>query len=72
MRVAEITHENFPIPRVGEILELFEYNDRKISDNETILKEYHQYLVTNIHYWVSDNNYGVVIYVVPIGRNIKK
>ena len=67
--VAEITHENFPIPRIGEILELLEDNDKRIANsNGVILKEYHQYLVANVHYWIANNDYGVIVYVVPIGR----
>ena len=70
--VAKIAHENFPIPRVGETLELFEDNDKGTTNSKgEILKERHQYLVTNIHYWVHNDNYGVTIYVVPIGRSIK-
>jgi hypothetical protein len=26
-------------------------------------------LVTSILYWVNDNDYGVTIYVVPVGRS---
>jgi hypothetical protein len=68
--VKKITYENFPIPRVGEILELLEDNDKRITNsNGVILKEYHQYLVNNVNYWISNNDYGVTIYVVPIGRS---
>lgn len=68
--VATITHENFPIPRTGEILSFLEDNDKKVANSSgVILKEYHQYLVTSILYWVNDNDYGVTIYVVPVGRS---
>ena len=70
--VTKMICENFPVPRAGEILELLEDNDKKIANsNGKVLKEYHQYLVTNIHYWINDTlDYGVTIYVVPIGRSV--
>lgn len=70
--VTKIAYKNFPIPRVGEVLEIFENNDKGITNsNGAVLKEPHQYLVINIHYWISDGNYGVTIYVVPIGRSVE-
>lgn len=70
LRVKEINQENFPIPRIGETLLLLEDNDGKNTNAKgTILKEYHEYLITNICYWIiDDNSYGVIVYVIPIGR----
>jgi hypothetical protein len=71
--VKKIEYENFPIPRIGESIDIREDNDKKIANIKgEILKEYHEYLVTNVHYWIADNSYGVTIYVVPVGRNAYK
>ena len=70
--VKEITCENFPIPRIGESIEVSEDNDKnQINSKGKILKEFHQYLVNDVRYWISDNNYGVTVYVVPIGRSAR-
>lgn len=70
--VTRITYENFPIPRIGEILALMEDNDKGNANSKgEILKEYHEYLVTDVRYWIGNNSYGVTIYVVPIGRSVK-
>lgn len=63
---------NFPIPRIGETLELYEPNDDgKQNRTGQTLCEYHQYLVTDVRYWINDdNNFGTDVYVVPIGRKI--
>ena len=71
MEVTKITHKDFPIPRVGETLSLLEDNDKKRTNVKgEILKEYHDYLITEISYWIANNNYGVTIYVIPIGRSV--
>lgn len=58
----EIKNKDFPIPRIGESIDILENDDN--------LKEYHQYLVSDVRYWIADNSYGVTIYVLPIGRNV--
>lgn len=70
--IKEIKDDNFPIPRIGESIDILEKNDaeRKFQ-NGKFLKELHQYLVTDVHYWMNENNYGVTVYVVPIGRSVK-
>ena len=69
--VTEIDDKNFPIPRIGESIEIAEDNDKKITNAAgRVLQEFHQYLVNDICYWVNDKNYGVTIYVVPIGRMV--
>ena len=71
--IKEIKNDKFPIPRIGESIDICEENDEKRTNSKgKILNEYHQYLVTDVHYWISDNAYGVVVYVVPIGRSINK
>ena len=68
--LSEIKNENFPIPRIGESIDILENNDKKKTNSKgDILKEYHQYLVSDVRYWIADNSYGVTIYVLPIGRN---
>ena len=68
----EIDDEKFPVPRVGEILNILEDNDSGRKNSEGVfLKEYHPYLVNDVRYRISDKNaYKVVIYVIPIGRSI--
>lgn len=67
----EMTHENFPIPRIGETIDILEDNDNKTTNSRgEVLKVLHQYLVNDVNYWISDNAYGVTIYVVPIGRSV--
>lgn len=66
-----IENENFPIPRIGESIYIWEENDKKTTNSSgVVLKESHQYLVNDVHYWISDSSYGVIIYVLPIGRNV--
>lgn len=68
--VKKINNDKFPIPRVGESLDILEPCDSKRENcNGEILKEYHQYLVTDVRYWINGNDFGVQIYVLPIGRN---
>lgn len=72
LNLKRIEDDKFPIPRIGETLEISEENDRKQTNSEgVILKEYHDYLVTDVRYWIADNKYGLTIYVVPIGRCVK-
>lgn len=67
----KIENENFPIPRIGESIDILEDNDKKKTNSSgDIFKIYHQYLVNDIRYWISDNSYGATIYVLPIGRNV--
>ena len=67
----KIENENFPIPRIGESIDILEDNDKKKTNSRgDVFKIYHQYLVSDIRYWISDNSYGVTIYVLPIGRNV--
>lgn len=69
--VTNIENENFPIPRIGETIDVLEDNDKKRKNFDgKIIREYHQYLVTNVCYCISDNDYDVTIYVVPIGRSV--
>ena len=69
--IKEIEYENFPIPRVGESIDILEDNDeKKTSSKGKVLKELHKYLVNDICYWIVDNDYGVTVYVVPIGRSV--
>lgn len=65
--------EDFPLPRIGETIQIMEDNDlNKTNSKGIILKEYHDYLITDIKYWIgAKDNYGVTVYVIPIGRNIK-
>lgn len=67
-----IETDNFPIPRIGEILKLLEDNDKGLKNIKgEIVKEYHSYLVKDIEYFITDNNqYIINIYVVSIGRSI--
>ena len=70
--IKEIESENFPIPRIGESLDIMEDNDRKrTNDKGKILQEFHTYLVTDVRYWLCDDDYGVTIYVIPIGRSVE-
>lgn len=71
--VKEFKDTNFPIPRINETIEILEPNDAKrTNQNGEVLKEYHQYLVTDVRYWIGHNDrYGVNVYVVPIGRSVK-
>lgn len=71
--VGEFKNPNFPIPRIGESIDILEPNDvGKTSKNGGVLKEYHQYLVTDVRYKVTNgDHFSVNVYVVPIGRSIK-
>ena len=70
MCLMDIENPNFPIPRIGETIEILENNDKgRTNTKGEITKEYHDYLIRDIRYWVmNENSYGVKIYVVPIGR----
>ena len=60
MLVKEFKNTSFPIPRIGESLEILEPNDAKrINKNGEVLKEYHQYLVTDVRYWIVDEERNV-------------
>lgn len=67
----EIEDDKFPIPRIGETIEIFEDNDDgKINAGGTRLQEFHNYLVTDVRYRITESAYGVTVYVVPIGRAV--
>lgn len=69
--IKEIQGDNFPIPRIRESIDILEDNDKKETNHlGVILKVYHQYLVTDVRYWIGENKYGVSVYVVPIGRSV--
>lgn len=73
--VKRIEVPNFPIPRIGESMDILEKTDDKEwkdakDANGNPYKEYHQYLVTDVRYWVGDDSFGINIYVVPIGRSL--
>lgn len=62
LMIKEISNDDkFPIPRIGETLEILE-NSRG---------SYHEYLVTDVRYWINESRYGVTVYVIPIGRGVK-
>lgn len=70
--IKEITDDKFPIPRIGESIDILEENDKNATNYKgEILKEFHQYLVADVRYWLSGNKYGVTVYVVPIGRSVR-
>lgn len=71
--VKEFKNSKFPIPRINESIDIFEPNDaKKTNQKGEVLKEYHQYLVTDVRYWIfNEERNGVSIYVVPIGRSVK-
>ena len=70
--IKEIEDDNFPIPRIGETIEILEDNDEGFKyTNGGVCKVYHTYYVTSVNYWVGDKKYGVTVYVVPIGRSLK-
>lgn len=70
--VLTIKNDKFPIPRVGESVEILEDNDKgRTNPSGTVFQEYHQYMVTDVRYWVSGERFGVNIYVVPIGRGLR-
>lgn len=75
--VKEISTDVIPVPRIGETLDIREDNDdKKTNAQGEILKEYHSYLVTDVHYWVQPSCWtcgdsgGISIYVIPIGRHV--
>lgn len=71
LRLKKMENSDFPIPRIGESIEIWEDNDKKrTNDKGIILKTYHQYLVSDVRYWIADEKYGVTVYVIPIGRNL--
>lgn len=71
LRLKKMENSNFPIPRIGESIEIWEDDDKKrTNDKGIILKTYHQYLVSDVRYWIIDEKYGVTVYVIPIGRNL--
>ena len=72
MLVKELKNSNFPIPRIHETIEILEPNDtKKTNQAGEVLKEYHQYLVTDVRYWIIDEKKnGVSVYVLPIGRSV--
>ena len=72
--IKKIDIENFPIPRIGESIKILEDNDKKREYvYGGIIKEYHLYLIKEVEYWLTDfNDYGVNVYVVPIGRGVNQ
>lgn len=72
MLIKEIKNSNFPIPRIHETIEILEPSDaRRTNKYNEILKEYHQYLVSDVRYWIIDEEKnGVSVYVIPIGRSV--
>lgn len=71
LRLKKMENSNFPIPRIGESIEIWKDDDKKrTNDKGIILKTYHQYLVSDVRYWIIDEKYGVTVYVIPIGRNL--
>lgn len=72
LKEIEIEGDYYPIPRIGETIELWEENDQKKTNSKgKILHEVHEYLVTDVRYCLIDHSntkYCVTIYVVPIGR----
>ena len=71
--VKVIPTDTIPVPRIGESIDILEDNDdKKTNAKGEILKEYHSYLVTDVHYWVCDNSGGISVYVVPIGRRVQQ
>lgn len=76
--VKEISTDAIPVPRIGESIDIWEDNDdKKTNEKGEILKEYHSYLVTDVHYWIQGDNCrahgdsgGASVYVVPIGRRV--
>ena len=69
--IKEIDNSSFPIPRINETIEILENNDKGHTNSKgEILKEYHEYLVRDVRYWISDSCHSIKVYVVPIGRNI--
>lgn len=71
--IKEIKDDNFPIPRIGESIDILEDNDsgRKNGKGE-LFQEFHLYEVKDVRYWIGTTKYGVTVYVVPIGRNLKQ
>lgn len=72
MCIKKINNSNFPIPRIGESIQILEPNDRgERNILGDIAEEYHTYLVTDVKYWiVNEKDYGVTVYVIPIGRKL--
>ena len=62
------------VPRIGEKISLLENNDtEKTNSYGEILKELHEYLVTDVIYDLDeqyDNGCEITVYVVPIGRSL--
>lgn len=70
--IKKIKDDNFPIPRIGESMDILEKNDaERQNPNGKFFKEYHQYLVTDVRCLIDENSHGVTVYVVPIGRSVK-
>lgn len=73
MLVKKLSTDIRPIPRIGESIDILEDNDTKrTNSNGVILREYHQYLVTDVRYQIADDVIcsRISVYVVPIGRCI--
>ena len=71
--IKKIEDDNFPIPRIGERIEILEDNDDGIKDRKgDICQVYHEYHVVDVSYWIGQKSYGVTIYVIPIGRSLKE
>jgi hypothetical protein len=71
--IKEIRDDKFPIPRIGESIDISEENDEKKTNSKgEVFKTFHQYLVTDVRYWIGENSHGVTVYVVPIGRSVNK
>lgn len=72
MHIKNVSTNNFPIPRIGETIEILEDNDKKrMNAKGEILKEYHDYLVTDVKYRIIPNGNYVEVYVIPIGRSME-
>ena len=73
LRLKTIEYDDFTIPRIGETIRILEDNDSgRISEiTKEPVQEMHKYLVRDIEHWIADENHGIDIYVVPIGRSVK-
>lgn len=67
----DVNPNNFFLPRIGETLDIYEDNDEDLQNEKgMILKESHEYLVRDIHYWFVNDSNGINIYVIPVGRHV--
>lgn len=64
-----LNSEQMPyLPKIGEYISIMEPVNS--YDETSVKKEFHDYLVTEIHHNIIDGSVYIEIFVIPIGRSV--